>query len=338
MPSTPMTDAAQVGKVQALDLKTIWETIRPEEVPFLSSLKTESDLCNGPLNEWLSETFPVVDSTATPDGEDVDEYERQERYNIQAYVHSQRASWKVTQIANANRIGGGINRNEKGRQKMKALMRLRLKLEQQFLGSSELAADNGTTGYTGRGSFKWLETAAQATLPVDSALRPSSACNYTGAFSSITEETLVDQLNAMYLDVRARQEFDLFCGLELKNLIDKFTLVHPVSSATSQPKVQYVRQDVSKYGRNVELLDISSAMVRVHLAHQVDYTQAGAANTYSTKSGVILNLDMWSLQDLIPLHHEDLPNLGGGPRGYYERVVLLKCGNPKGQGYIKPTS
>ena len=337
MPSTPMTSAAQVGKVQAIDLKTIFQ-VKPEEVPFLSSLKTESDLCNQELNSWLAETFPTVDSTATPDGEDVTSYERQDRKEIQAYVHYQRAPYKVTPLANANRVAGGINRNELGRQKMKALMRLRLKLEQQFLGSSDTAADNGTTGYTGRGVFKWLESSAQSTLPVDSTLRPASTNNHTGSFASITEETLVDQLNSMYADVRARVEYDMFCGYELKNKIDQFTLVHPVSSATSQPKVQYVRQDVSKYGRNVELLDISTALVRVHLAHLVDYTTAGAANTYSTKSGVIINLDMWSLQDLIPLHHEDLPNSGGGKAGYYERVVLFKCGNPKGQGYIKPTS
>lgn len=338
MPSTPMTDATQVGKVQALDLKKIWETTRPEEVPFLSSLPTSKDLCNGPLNTWMADTFPTVDDTATPDGEDVTEYDSQVPIEIQAYVQSQRASWRVTQIANANMIGGGVNRMERGRQKLKALLRLRLKLEQKFLSSREMAADNGTTGYSGRGTFKWLETAAQAVQPVDAALRPSAACNYTGAFASFDEDAIVAQLNAMYTDVRARQEFDLFAALELKNQIDKLTLVHPVSSSTSQPKVQYLRQDISKYGRNVELLDISSALVRVHLAHQVDLTSAGAVNTYSTKSGIIVNLDMWSLQDLIPLHHEDLPNLGGGPRGYYERVVLLKCGNPKGQGYIKPTS
>ena len=337
MPSTPMTDAAQVGKQQALDLKRIW-MVKPEEVPFISSLSNIAGLCNQGLNTWLAKTFPTVDSTATPDGEDVTSYNRQDRKEINAYVHYFRDTYKVTPLAEANNIGGGINRNELGEQRMSSLMRLRLKTEQQFLSSVEMAADNGTTGYTGRGAFKWLDSSAQAVQPVDSTLRPASANNYTGAFASITEETLVAQLNSMYADVRARVEYDMFCGYELKNLIDQFTLVHPVSSATSQPKVQYVRQDISKYGRNVELLDISTALVRVHLAHLVDYTQAGAANTYSTKSGVILNLDMWGIQDFIALRHMDLPNSGGGKAGMYERVALLKCGNPKGQGYIKPTS
>jgi hypothetical protein len=257
---------------------------------------------------------------------------------IQAYVHYFRDSYKVTPLAEANRVAGGINRNELGEQRMASLMRLRLMIEQQFLSSLEMAADNGTTGYTGRGAFKWLSSSAQATNPVDATLRPASANNYTAAFTDITETTLVDQLNSMYADVRARQEFDMFAGYALKNKIDQFTLVHPVASTTSAPKVQYIRQDISKYGSNVELLDVSTALVRVHLAHLVDYTAAGAANTYSSKSGVILNLDMWSVQDHVALRHKDLPDNGGGKAGLYERVSLLKCGNPKGQGYILPTS
>lgn len=335
---TPMTDAAQVGKQSGLDLRTLF-MVKPELTPALSSLDLEGGLCNQPLNSWLAETFPTVDSTAAVDGAVFTGVLRQERYEIQGYVHNFMDGYRATPIASANAIGGGINRNELGHQRAASLMRLRLKMEQQLLSSTDFAADNGSsTGYTGRGMFSWLSSSAQTTLPVNANVRPNANNAYTGAFADFDEADLVAMLNSMYQDVRARLDYDFFAGVDLKNRIDELTLIHPVSSSTSQPKVQYIEQGVSKYKRNVTVLDISTAMVRLHLAHLVDYTTAGAANTYSTKSGVCINLDMWKLKDLIPLQHKDLVDEGAGKGGYFQQAVLFKCGNPKGQGYVKPTS
>lgn len=330
-----MTSAVQVGKKQELE-DAIWNA-DPAKTPFLSTISTGPRV-NQELVEWVAEKYGAVASTATPDNTATTTFDRVDRKKIQGYVHYFRRSYKVSKLATANNVAGA-GRNELGRQRAAALAMLKRMVEQQALSSDDLAADNGTTGYTMRGVFSWLANSAQATLPVDSTLRPASTNLYTGAFSSFDEDDLCDQINSMYNETNTVLDLDLFAAYELKNLIDKFTLVHPVASTTSQPKVQYVRDDISKYGRNVEVLDISTARVRVHLASFVDYnTATGAANTYSTKSGVIINPDMWVLRDLIGLTHEDLPPDGSGARGQFERVCILACRNPQGQGYIKPGS
>lgn len=337
--STPMTSADQIGKVQELDLNRIF-MVKPELTPFTSSLDTANGLLNQELAEWLAKTFPLVNSTATPDNTATASYNRQDRAKIQAYVHYFRDAYSVSKLANKNMVGGGINRNELAEQRMASLMRLRLMIEQQFGSNDDTASDNGSVGYTSRGVFKWLSSSAQGTLPVDSTLRPASGNSYTGAIASLDETALVGLFNSAYDDVRQAQKFDLFAMRGLKNVIDKLTLVHPVSSATSQPKVQYIEQGVSKYNSKVEVLDLSVATVNVHLVNLLDRTTStgAAASANSINAGFYLNLDMWSIADLMPLNHEELPRDGSGYKGQYERVCLLKCGNPKGQGYILPTS
>lgn len=341
MPSTPMTSAAQgtAGiKQQELDLARIY-MVTPELTPFASSIDMASGLLKQELAEWEAESFQSVISTATPDNAPTTSFNRRVPAKIQAYPHYFRDAYKVSKLANANAVGGGINRGELGKQRRDSLERIRLMEEQQFLSDDDTAADNGTTGYTTRGVFKWLSDTAQSNLPVPDALRPTAGCNYTGAFASLTEDLLVGLFNAAYQQVKARVDYDLFAGVDLKNLIDKFTIVHPDASSTSQARVSYVEKGTTKYNRNVEVLDISTAMVRVHLVHLVKYTTStGEASARSTKCGVFLNLAMWKKQDLIALNHEELPRDGSGYSGQYEMVRLLKCGNPQGQGKIDPAS
>jgi hypothetical protein len=51
----------------------------------------------------------------------------------------------------------------------------------------------------------------------------------------------------------------------------------------------------------------------------------------------ILNMELWHMDQLIPLYAEDLPDLGGGPNGYVKESHALLCDSPKGNGKIYNT-
>lgn len=330
-----MTEAAQVGKFR--EIEDALFNVDPAATPFISSIKNAGAKLKQMLAEWVAEKYPAAIPTAVVDGAAVTAFSRVDRKVLQGYGHFYRQTYKVTTLA-AEISPAGV-KDELGHQRANALKLLRRQMEIQALSNSDTAADNGSTGYTMRGAFQWLLALAQATLPVDSTLRPASANNYTGAFGSITETTFVDQLESMFAEKNAPVALDLHAGIDLKALIDLFTIVYPTASSTAQPRVQYVRQGVGEYAQGVDMISVSAGKVRVMLNPFVQWdVSTGAAGTYSTKSGLLLDPRMWDLAFLFKPRHAELKNDGSGDAGYFEAAGLVRCKNPQGQGYILPTS
>jgi len=330
-----MTEAAQVGKFR--EIEDALFNVDPAETPFISSIKNAGKKLAQPLAEWVAEKYSVTIPTAKVDGAAVTVFNRQDRKVLSGYMHYFDEPYKVTTLA-AEIATAGV-RDELGKQRADALKRLRRQMEIQALSTSDTASDTGSTGYTMRGAFEWLKAAAQTTLPVDSTIRPASANNYAGAFASITETTFVAQLTSMFGEKNAPVSLDLHAGIDLKALIDLFTIVYPTASTSAQPRVQYVQQGVGTYAQGVDMISVSAGKVRVMLSPFVNWdVSTGAAGTYSSKSGLLLDPRMWDLAFLFKPRHEALAIDGSGQAGHFEAAGLTRCKNPQGQGYILPTS
>jgi hypothetical protein len=65
-----------------------------------------------------------------------------------------------------------------------------------------------------------------------------------------------------------------------------------------------------------------------NLARDID---TGAATAYSPRSGLFVDMSMWNFAALQGYENADLPDLGGGPRGYIDVVYLIRCLNALGQ-------
>jgi hypothetical protein len=330
-----MTEAAQVGKRQEL-ADWIWN-IEAQATPFLSWL------ASGPrpkqmLAQWQAEVLPAAPSTSVPDGTAATSPRNVPRYLLQGYGHFFRQQYKVSTLADLTNVAG-LGTNEIGHQRLHAMKLLKRQIEQQALSEDETAADNGTTGYTMRGVFKWLQNGEQAVLPVPSAIRPPSAVAYTGAFASWAEANFVAQMAAAHGAKKEPLSLTGFVGLDLKAQIDEWTIVYPTASTTSQPLVQYVQQGVNTRERMVDTIRLSTGTVDLVLAYFMAYTTStGAAGTYSAKSGVFLDKKAWDLCWMKAPANTNLPLDGSGIAGYIDAVGIVRCKSPLGQCYVLPTS
>lgn len=330
-----MTEAAQVGKRQELADWIV--NIEADATPFLSWLAS-GPMPKQMLAQWQAEVLPAVVSTAIADGTAATAPASVPRYLLQAYAHYFRQEYGVTTLAGLTNIAG-LGTNEIGHQRMHALRLIKRQMEQQWLSDDETAADNGTTGYTGRGVFKWLLATEQAVLPVPAAIRPASSVAYTGAFASFGEDDFTTMLQAAHDAAKGPVNLDGFVGMALKAAIDEWTSVYPVASSTSQPMVQYVQKNPNTMEKMVDTIRISAGIVNLRLAYFLAYTTStGAAGTYSSKAGVFLSKKAWDHCYLLKPAVTKLSPDGSGDKGFIDAVSLLRCKTPRGQCYVLPTS
>lgn len=335
-----MTEAVQrsTGSLKQELSDAIARNVDPAAHPFVNTIMSGPKI-KQMLVEFHAKDYPAVTATAIADGTAATDYTRTTRTLLQAYAHYFRQGYGVTPLANRTDNAAGIGRRELAEQRADALVLLERQKEIQFTSTSDTAADNGSTGYTSRGAFSWLSSSAQGTLPVNASFRPAAANHYTDAFANYNEDDLVTQLNSMFGEAKSRLNLDFFAGISLKSRVDTATIVQPTASSTNQPRAQYVQQGLEKFVQNVNLIDTSAAMVRIHLVTWINYDPAtGAANARASQCGLLINKDMWQIRSLSGVTHLPLADDGSGPRGIYEDWSGLFCLNPLGQGYVLPGS
>ncbi len=330
-----MTEIAQVGKRQEIADK-IWN-IQPEATPVLSSLK------KGPtpkqmLATWQSEAYPDVSSTPEVDGKPVQSYERVDRHLLQGYGHYFRRSWAVTTLADLTEVAG-VGRDEAGRQLAASMLLMKRMIEQQILSNDDTQADNGTVGYGMRGMFKWLSASAQSVLPVPSAIRPAATNSYTGAFASFNEAALRAMFTSMFKERKSELNLTAYFALTLREVVDDWTNVYADAPSTSQPRTQYTVVGNQELINNVTRVKFTSGQMTLHTSDFLNRdTATGAVQTYSSKSGVIIDPTMWDIAYMKNVANTNLPPDGSGKRGFVDAVAVLRCFNPLAQGYVLPSS
>lgn len=322
-----MTEAAQVGKRQEI-LPEVFNA-ESDATPFFSRLKTGKKP-DAMLATWQAEVYPAVASTGTLDNTPVTTTESVGRELLSGCNHLFRRPWGVGKLATLGKLAGV--KDEAARQMYISLMLVKRMIEQQALSTDDCAQESGSTPWTMRGAFSWLQSSAQTNLPVPAAVRPASATRYTGALASLTETAFRTMLIAASNAINQPVNLEGWCGDDLKALIDDFTNIYPVASTSSQPRSAYRIEGNSEYKNVVEMLSFSSGKVAVmpnsFLART---TSTGVVSAYSAKSGVFLNMDMWDIGFMESPANENLPIDGSGKRGFVDATLVVRCKNPLGQ-------
>jgi hypothetical protein len=193
--------------------------------------------------------------------------------------------------------------------------------------------DNGNdTPNALRGAFLWLANGEQAVYPVPEAYRPASACAISSTLANLTETAFIAALEAAYKARRGKLDLDGFVGIELKGRMDNWTARDTEAGASAYP-VRTFNQDAKNMAmiKTVDFYNFSAGQVRLHPSSHIRLDAAGAATAYTHKSGLFLAMSMWHLGFMRNPGMKDLPDLGGGPRGFSDAIMDLECGNPLGQ-------
>ena len=165
-----------------------------------------------------------------------------------------------------------------------------------------------------------------------SATWPAAACAYSSTLAALTETAFITMLEAAYKARNGKLDLDGFVGIELKGRMDNWTARDTEASASAYP-VRTFNQDAKNMAliKTVDFYNFSAGQVRLHSSSHLRLDVAGAATAYTHKSGLFLAMSMWRLGFMRKPGMKDLPDLGGGPRGFSDSIMVLECGNPLGQ-------
>ena len=293
------------------------------------------------LSEWPVQNSPDRAFNGTMDGADVSAYTATNRDKLSAYGMLLRtAGWMVTKLATLTNTHGVAARKEKAKQAADDALILGQMIEKQLLGDMDTQAEAApSTPYQSRGAFEWLKTSAQATLPVPAGYRPSSSAVFTSALDGFDPDDLEGMLEAMALQKKGSVNLKLFAGIKLKRRMSLWAQRQPdVANYTLFP-VNSTRQEDKKLSQVVDVFQFDAGqVVSIPSWYMLCDASTGAITDYSSRSGLLVDTDMWELCFLEAPGSYENPDLGGGPRGFHDATYILKCLNPLGQGYVKTDS
>jgi len=339
MGSGPLTEAIQATK------KLSWEDViytnQAFETPFLALLPRDKKPVQKEMN-WPVMNRGASGYAGTMDGADVDSFRHQNRDSLKSLCQWFREPWMVTHFADLTKSWGV--KDEAKFQAKEALTRLKMQIEQALLSNMDCVAESGVDQPNEtRGAFMWLEndaTAISTEYPIGANYRVSAACEYTGAVASFTDDELEDRLIAASNQMKKARTWDAQVGLDLKAQMDSYTQHDPDATTTNASLKSFVQNASDKsFLKQVDFFQFSPGIVRTHINYNLYCAKAdGAASAYSPKSGLFLDMDQWKIAFMAGVASHRFENRGGGPRGFHDATLGLKCLMPRGQAVVVSNS
>lgn len=332
----PLIEANQVGKIQEISDAVF--NIVSTKTPFMSMINKDPKP-HQKRATWQVEKYIEAGLGGVMDGADVESYNSTPREEIEGTAQHMRFPYKISQFSDVTDVAG--IRSEFARQKATAIVTLKKMMEARALSREDSSQDNGVTVPNAtRGVFPWLDSAAQGNKPVPTDYRPPAACNHTGTLATVTEASFRTQLDCAFNLREGASTLDGFVGISLKDRFDDFT-ARDAAATTTNVAIRTFNQNAENMSliNVVDFLKFSSGTVRLHpSSHLARNAATGAETDYTTRSGVFLDMTMWRCAFMRKPQTVPQADDGGGPRGYCETILILKCMNPQGHLKVETSS
>jgi hypothetical protein len=321
------------------DLTDFLTILEPEDTPKLSMLAKGKSPTNT-YQEWQMDSLSAPSFQGVVEGTDVTAFANKSASRARAgnYIQAFRRSWMVSRIAEAVDVAGVAD--EVANAKMKVMRELKRDIEAMIGSDQDRQADNGTVPYLSRALGTWISSSGPSDIPA--AYRTPSGSINTTATGSLTEDGFNSVFQSVYEVNGGKRAYNLFAGPALKRAISKFQR----QEGTTTAKSYQVTQDAKEHriDLNVEIYagDFHTVTVIPDLFNGIasDATGSGtfAPTNQSRARGYIIDPDLVSLGYLIGMESVELPDQGGGRRGYVHAVPTLMVKNPRGLGKFAASS
>jgi hypothetical protein len=319
------------------DLSSLMTIVDQHACPFTSALKKgaapKNSLQEWPLdshavNQVASATYSAGSSNLIPqDGADVTAFEDfSSRVKGNMYVQYARRQPKVSRLANMTSDVAGVGyKKEMANAISKALVAHKRDIEATLSSAQECQLETSTAPYQTRGIGKWIQNAAQSTLPVDAGFRTPTTSVKTETAAAAKEESIRGVLQSIFDQTGdTSKSFYGLCGTAVKKTISEFTLFSP---RTNNQVVSNRDVSNSRLAASVDIIESDFGTVTLNLSTFLlnDSRTGSAFNPVpGQKSLFILNMSSLELAFAENTNVRELPDLGGGPRSLIESVFALK--------------
>jgi len=331
----------QVGKRE--DLSDLIAVADAKSTPFTTMVKKGKTMQNM-LMSWQMDDELDIETEGVADGKDVDSFVNAAENRALSSVYGQkfRKAGMVGDLAENVSDVAGVSEGEMAKTVRKLLTCVKRSMEAKFCSDDETRAQNGSLGYLTRGLGKWIQNSAQAVLPVDANYRtPVSSIDATASTADTDEAAINAVLNSIYEETGQPGDFDGFAGSAMRNRISDLQLIDEnASSGTATIRARTVNKDQSDVmlKKKIDIVEGDHGTIRLHTSVWLGYT--GNVRTPDVSKGrlYILNMDDIMVRFKRVPGFKELPDLGGGPRGYVDAIAGLLVGNPLNHGKFTPTT
>jgi hypothetical protein len=313
------------------DLSDILTILAPEETPVLSSLsKTRASAVQ---HEWTVDSLAAVSTAGISEGVDVATYADQfaARVRLGNYTQKFRRAYQVSDLQEAV---DSVGPAKFAQAEAKALRELKRDIEATLISDNEQDVEDGTGSnpYKMRGLGKWIQSSAQATNPVPTAFRtPADSIYDISTSGAFTETAMNNIITSIYRVSGAMDGLTLVADTALRRVISDFARLDPDGDGanTSIRNVNY-NGDSASIKLSVELYQSDHGIVSI-----VNMNPDCSPDTTNKNRGYFLNPEYASIAELISVGSTELPNLGGGERGYVDCALTLAVHHPGAHGKVE---
>lgn len=321
------------------DLTDFLTILEPEDTPKLSTFSKTGAQTNF-YKEWQVDNLANVDFAGVVEGQDVTAYNNESvnRARIGNNVQKFRVPWMVSDLQEASNPAGVSS--EVAQSKTKAMREIKRAIEAAIGSDNEMQNDNGIVPYLFRGLGKWVLATAQSLNPVPTLFLTPAASIDTTATASLTESAFNDVFQSIFQVNGGRRNYTLYAGPSLKRAVSNFQRATGSSGTT---KTYQVTQDAesNRIDLNVTIYegDFHTVTIIPDLFNGVTTGSSITAPTNQQKArGYVIDPALVGISYMIGMQAVELPNMGGGRRGFVNAALTLMVKNPKGLGKFAASS
>ncbi len=309
-------------------------SITSVKTPFLRLLKRGAPLATT-RHSWNVEVYPVEAASASVDGADTSSFTYMPRYPCETFIQWVKSNgWQVGTIAQASATAGVAKNREKPNQILKDGIRFNLMLERLLLSTQTHQAESGLNPYKLEGALGYLDATSASPLP--SQAKIDAGAKFTGALSTFTPSALETMMVSAARVKREPVDWTGIVGDRIQRSMSMWAqkVVDATANTTYFPHLNMDQQD-AKLVQVVNFFKFDQGTCRTLPSYYVgcDLT-SGEPTAYSPRSGIFVDLNQWETRWQVPTTPREFPDLGGGPRGDTQAVLMLVCMSAAAQGLV----
>jgi hypothetical protein len=309
----------------------------------VSSMIPKGPEPTNPLMSWQMDDYLEPQIVGVVEDKDRTEFENHVgRVPLSGRIQITERAPKVSRIAQKVSDVAGVGRKKEfAKSVAKAITVAKRDIECRILCDDDSQEDNGVVGYETRGLFRWASATPQADLPVPENARTPATSIFTGAWSTLNEQTLRETiLGSIWDETGTMGNFQMVVGRQLKALITGWTIYAPNVASNTVIRT-FQSSDATVLRASVDRIegDFGSLELRTSPWLRRDLDLSIQANKdIAQRSGIIFDADN------LEIRYNERPNFrafedqGGGPRGLVEAIWGLVVFAPKSLAKVAPTA
>lgn len=302
--------------------------------PGLASIKKGPQIKNS-LYDFELKSYGARKSGGVPDGKDVDAFDAQSpKVVMQARIEVFRRAPMVGFIAQKLSQAGGVagTPNLFNEAKADQAIEHARDMEKEIWSSQDSRPDTGL-GSKFRGLDLWTDPSPTLTdtLTIPAAVQTPADQVYTGSLASMTEEDVGALIQAKYENTGASSDLRGFVTPAVKNKFGFFSRYQAnVTGFTSSVFITTGKLEGNTlFGPTVDVYKSDWGTFQLFPV-LTDFTP-------SAYWGLFVDMAHPRIRSLGSEMWDDLPNLGGGPRGLLESIISIHPGDPRSYAKIDAT-